>query len=35
MDPDTSFKEAKSLVCLFCGNIDMFGPWEVVGNGNP
>ena len=23
MDPDISFKEAKSLVCLSCGNIDI------------
>ena len=23
---DLSFKETKSLVCLFCGDIDMFGP---------
>ena len=26
MDPDISFKETKSLVCLFCGNVNMFGP---------
>ena len=32
MDPDISFKETKSLVCLFCGNINMFG--EVVHNGD-
>ena len=30
MDSDISFKEAKSLVCLFPGNVDMFGPREVV-----
>ena len=26
MDPDISLKETKSLVCLFCGNVNMFGP---------
>ena len=38
MDPDISFKEAKSLICLFCGNVDMFGSSEIVcngGNGDP
>ena len=23
MDPDISFKETKSLVCLFCGDVNM------------
>ena len=35
MDPDISFEETKSLVCLFCGDVDMFGPCEVVRNGDP
>ena len=36
MDPDISFKEAKSLVCLSCGNyINIFGPEEVVLNFDP
>ena len=35
MDPDISFKESKSLVCLFCGDVDMFGHREVVSNGDP
>ena len=35
MDPDFFCKEAKSLVRLSCGNIDMFGPREVVLNCDP
>ena len=35
MEPGISFKETKSLVCLFCGGVDMFGPWEVVCNVTP
>ena len=38
MDPDISSKKAKSWVCLFCGDFDMFGPSEIVcigGNGDP
>ena len=35
MDPDISFKEAKSLVCLLCGDVDMFSPLEVVHNDDP
>ena len=26
MDTDISLKETKNLVCLFCGDVDMFGP---------
>ena len=29
MDPDISFKETKSLVCLFCGDVNMFGGPDI------
>ena len=32
---DISYMEAKSLICLFRGDVDMFGPWEGVRNGDP
>ena len=35
MDPGVSFKEAKNLVGLFCSDVDMFCPREVIHNGDP